>query len=312
MDETQTGHEQAQEQGQSQEQGQGTELVVSPAATQDLVVNLRAAIIANIAAERNEPAQIALSRFAALIDQLSPAELDQVSAQVGAILPALTAATPNIAFVERAIANIGNTLLKARGGILGRFYAVTNGSPLVAVYFALVCSMLSFLMLFAIYAAISKTIGLPLFFIFAGPQFMTTVSFAFLGAMVSIAFRLDTTEIERVGLMPLYLTNLVKPYIGAMFGIITYSILQTKIITISGLNDNPIETLAQVQSSNPADQIWAGSGQIITTRAYINTFLSALVGFLSGFSERFATDLIDRSTRVFMGGSQDTAKLKGG
>ena len=306
MDQTQSGHEQ----GQEQEQGQ--ELVVSPPAVQDLVVHIRASIIANIASERNESAQIALSRFAALIDQLSPAELDKVSAQVSSILPALSAATPNIAFVERAIANIGNTLLKARGGILGRFYAITNGSPIVAVYFALVCSLCSFLLLFALYDVISFTIGLPLFFVFAGPQFLTTVSFAFLGAMVSIAFRLDTTEIERVGLMPLFLTNLIKPYIGAMFGIITYSILQTKIITITGLNDNPIETLAQIQSAKPADQIWAGSGQIITTKGYVNTFLSALVGFLSGFSERFATDLIDRSSRAFLGGSQDTTKLKAG
>ncbi len=202
--------------------------------------------------------------------------------------------------------------MKARGGILGRFYAITNGSPLVAVYFALLCSLVSFLLLFAVYHMVSDTIGLPLFFVFAGSQFLTTVSFAFLGAMVSIAFRLDTTEIERVGLMPLYLTNLIKPYIGAMFGIITYSILQTKIITISGLNDNPIETLAQIKSATPTDQIWAGSGQIITTKTYINTFLSALVGFLSGFSERFATDLIDRSSRAFLGGSQDTAKLKSG
>jgi hypothetical protein len=306
MDQTHTGHE------QGQEQGQGQDLVVSPPTTQDLVVHIRAAIVANLTSERNEAAQIALSRFAALIDQLSPAELDKVSAQVGAILPALTAATPNIAFVERAIANIGNTLLKARGGILGRFYAITNGSPIVAVYFALICSLASFLLLFAIYDVISYTSGLPLFFVFAGSQFLTTVSFAFLGAMVSIAFRLDTTEIERAGLMPLFLTNMVKPYIGAMFGIITYSILQTKIITIAGLNDNPVETLAQIKSATSADQIWAGSGQIITTKTYVNTFLSALVGFLSGFSERFATDLIDRSSRAFLGGSQGSTKLKSG
>jgi hypothetical protein len=36
---------------------------------------------------------------------------------------------------------------------------------------------------------------------------------------------------------------------------------------------------------------------------YLLLFISALVGFLAGFSERFAADLIDKSSRVFTGGS---------
>jgi hypothetical protein len=97
MDQTYTGHEQR----------------------EDPVTRIRAAIAADIAAQRSEPAQIALSRFAARIDQLSPGDLDKVSTQVGSILPALAATEQNIACVDRAIVNIGNTLLKARGGIPG-------------------------------------------------------------------------------------------------------------------------------------------------------------------------------------------------
>ena len=206
-----------------------------PEQRENLVTQIRAAIAADIAAERSEPAQIALSRFAALIDQLSPGDLDKVRAQVGSILPALAATKPNVAFAERAIVNIENTLLRARGGIPRLFYKITNGSPVVSVYFALFCSFCSFMIFLAFYYLADYKNLLPEFFWFAGSEFFTTITFAFLGAMVSIAFRLDTTEIERVALVPLFLTTLVKPYVGAMFGVVIYCILQSRIITIAGV-----------------------------------------------------------------------------
>ncbi len=268
-----------------------------------LVGDIRNEIVTNVSKERSTEAQIVLSRFAALMDQLSSSEIDKVSAQIRSIIPALSPEKPNVDFAERAIVNIGNTLLKARGGIPGLFYKITNGSPIVAVYFALVCSLASFLCLLALYYVVDLRDMLPAFLWFAGKEFLTTVSFAFLGAMVSIAFRLDTTEIERVGLVPLYLTNLIKPYIGAMFGIIIYCILQSRIITIAGVNDGPVETVAKIQSFTPADQVWGKNGTLTAVHDYLFLFVSALTGFLSGFSERFAADLIDRSSAVFTGGS---------
>lgn len=281
----------------------GQDLVVAPQPAEALVAQIRAAIKEDIAVERSEFAQIALSRFAALVDQLSSSDLDKVGAQVSTILPALSSAKPNIAFAERAIVNIGNTLLKTHGGLPGLIYRLTNGSPIVAVYFALILSLVSFLVCILIYHVIASRHMLPIFMIFAGPEFLTTVTFGFLGAMVSIAFRLDTTEIERVGLVPLFMTNLVKPYIGAMFGLIVYCILETKIITIAGINDSPVQTLAKLQSATPADRIWVVGGDIFTVHDYLLLFISALVGFLSGFSERFAADLIDKSSQAFTGSS---------
>jgi len=161
---------------------------------QDLISDIRAGVVANIGKERAQNAQIALSRFAALVDQLTPGDIEKVGTQLGSVLPALTADKPNIDFAERAIVNIGNTLLKARGGVPGLFYKATNGSPIVSVYFALVCSLLSFLVLFGIYYFLDSRDMLPEFFWFAGKEFLLTVSFAFLGAMVSIAFRLDGSD----------------------------------------------------------------------------------------------------------------------
>jgi hypothetical protein len=117
----------------------------------DFVESVRADIAANMAKERPKDAQIALSRFAALIDQLSPADIAKVTTQVRSVLPALTTEKPNLDFAERAIANIGNTLLLAHGGIPRSFYRITNGSPICSVYFALFCSILSFVSLFGLF-----------------------------------------------------------------------------------------------------------------------------------------------------------------
>ncbi len=265
---------------------------------------LRATVVSAVSGERSEAAQIALSRFAALIDQLSPADFDKVRTQLDSVLPALTAAPPNIAFAERAIANIGNTLLRSGGWVSRMFYTITNGSPIVTVYCALSWSLIGFVTLIGFYMIIKSTSLPPGTLWFITPEFLTTVSFGFLGAMVSIAFRLDTTEIERVGLVPLFLTNLAKPFIGAIFGVVVYCILQTRIITIAGINATPIETLAKIQATTSSDQVWTSQGYLLTVQDYLFWFISALAGFLSGFSERFATDLIEKSSQSFLGGTQ--------
>jgi hypothetical protein len=270
---------------------------------QDFVNNIRAAIASNIARERPREAQIALSRFAALIDQLSADDIDKVRAQVSAVLPSLMVEKPNIDFAERAIVNIGNTLLHAHGGIPRLFYKSTNGSPICSVYFALICSLFSFVGLFGLCYFLNSADLLSDFF--RRQEFILTVSFAFLGGMVSIAFRLDTTEIERVGLVPLFLTNLMKPYIGAMFGIIIYCILESRLITIAGVNDHTLVTLADFKTLTDAEKVWTPyGGAIVPVRDYLFYFVASLVGFISGFSERFATDLIDKSSQVFSGAPQ--------
>jgi len=279
---------------------------VPDAEAHDLVRNLRIAIADNLAKERPQDAQIALSRVAALIDQLSAADIEKVRAQLSSVLPALTTDRPNIAFAERAIANIGNTLLQAHGGIPRLFYQLINGSPICSVYFALVCSLLSFVALFLLGYVLDSNNLLSDFL--DRKEFLLTVSFAFLGGMVSIAFRLDTTEIERVGLVPLFLTNLIKPYIGAMFGIIVYCIIESRLITIAGVNDHTLVTLAEYTSLSDAEKVWTPyGGAIVPVRDYLFYFVAALIGFISGFSERFATDLIDKSSQVLSGGAQARA-----
>jgi hypothetical protein len=100
----------------------------------------------------------------------------------------------------------------------------------------------------------------------------------------------------------------MKPYIGAMFGIIIYCILESRLITIAGVNDHTLVTLADFKTLTDAEKVWTPyGGTIVPVRDYLFYFVAALVGFISGFSERFATDLIDKSSQVFSSASQSRA-----
>jgi hypothetical protein len=202
----------------------------------------------------------------------------------------------NVPFAERTISSIDNSMMVSRGGVSKILYHLTNGAPILAVYSALVSSLISYFILLLIYKLVDYFGGLPGLLWASGQEFLITVTFAFLGAIVSIAFRLELPQIERVGLMPLFLTNLVKPYIGAMFGIVVFCIIQSQIIKISGVNDTPISTVAMSPGDN--ELVWF-QGRKILVHDYLFFFISALLGFLSGFSERFATDLINRSSQLF-------------
>jgi hypothetical protein len=100
----------------------------------------------------------------------------------------------------------------------------------------------------------------------------------------------------------------MKPYIGAMFGIIVYCIIESRLITIDGVNDHNMVTLAEYTSLSDAEKVRTPyGGAIVPVRDYLFYFVAALMGFISGFSERFATDLIERSSQVFSGGAQARA-----
>jgi hypothetical protein len=64
-------------------------------------------------------------------------------------------------FAERTIAGIDNSLM-VNGGMLSRWlYNSTNGSPILAVYGALVLSLLSYIAIFGIYRILDKYNELP-------------------------------------------------------------------------------------------------------------------------------------------------------
>jgi hypothetical protein len=295
-----------------------------------MINEIRNEVVTALRTKQSPEAQRALSRFVALLDELDSSQksnfdLDKQSNSSGApntqalleyggnkpalsqenmphtnnqriyetrlrsILSSLTSADPNVNFADRTISNVENDLMRHSGGWITQIiYKMTDGSPIVAVYMALFLSLILWILLLIIFE-IFEYLEYPLvptFISNVSTEFFVTVTFAFFGALVSIAFRLDFEETERVGIMPLFLTNLFKPYIGSIFGIVVFCLLESRIVQIPGVNVTNVGI--------------ASYGKIEAIRAYPFLFICAVVGFASGFSERFATDLIDRSSGVFV------------
>lgn len=146
--------------------------------------------------------------------------------------------------------------------------AVTNGSPSVTVAFGVFFSMLSFIGFLLLMAYISPVDIQSIFKV--GPDLIACgAASAFAGAMVSVLIRLDQFEARR-GVDPklLFLNAVFKPYIGAIISLFVVAVQGLGIISIPGVDLNLPTT-----GSNVA-------------------FWLIVVGFLSGFSERFASDLI--------------------
>src|SRR6266571_9008477 len=84
--------------------------------------------------------QRALSQYASLLDNISEEHMIQFDAELRAIGAALSGEKPNTLFAERTIAAIDNSMMVSRGLFSKWLYRSTNGSPILAVYGALVLS----------------------------------------------------------------------------------------------------------------------------------------------------------------------------
>ena len=118
-----------------------------------------------------------------------------------------------------------------------------------------------------------------------------TIAFAGMGALCSVFTRLNRIDMcdETTDLF-IYLSGVFRPFTAIMFAI--------TIIQILRLNALPLNALPMKDS---------GSAQ--TDELHVHLYF--LVAFLSGFSERFASDLIGRAERV-VGAPAVAAPANGG
>ena len=183
----------------------------------------------------------------------------------------------------------------------------TNGSPAVTAVLGILTAATLFVILLTfscvmllsleylldvdVTGYMSKTFGN-----FA-PLFPWAIVAAFIGGTASVLMRLDSFEARR-GVDPklLFLNAVFKPYIGMIISFFVVSVQGIGLISVPGLNNS-----AKIPDANVVQ----------TAGATTATFFLLAVGFLSGFSERFAKDFIGTTEDAFSRSRSDKHRSGG-
>lgn len=178
-------------------------------------------------------------------------------------------------------------LLRHNGWATSKLVRVTDGSAVVIVGLGVLMTTL----VGALYY-----FGLPVLETSFGDYFdhlvplgdrdtLTIATAAFLGGVVSILTRLREFSTLRAlcdfDPMFLFMNAALKPYVGIILGLFAYAVLKVEVV--------------------PLDPALLGDK---------GTYTAWLIGFLSGFSERFARDIVSRGEGALTGRTQEGTEQK--
>jgi hypothetical protein len=181
---------------------------------------------------------------------------------------ALTKNKPDIILAQGIMCNIEVQIMK-RVRPYSWLIFISKASPFAVVTIGLITS---FFFAMLLYAAIYIFYILPGFTVpdllsKGGTNLAYTIIFSFIGSMTSITLRTGSyANLRHIDLVLLFWTAFSKPFLGVIFSMMIFFMFNATMVTAT---DN--------KTSDNILYFWV------------------VAGFLSGFSERFATDLISRA-----------------
>jgi hypothetical protein len=179
-------------------------------------------------------------------------------------------------------------LLYQHSGWLSRWLAhISCGSPVALVLTALVASMLIWSVVFLVLRLIGGIEGIAaLDVFFMNGKALGIIAFAALiGGIISIATRLNEfSRVRDLDPFAMFWTALLKPLIGVVLAVFILATLAGNVISFGFLG---------------ADPLGLGAGKVVDEKVW---YILWMLGFLAGFSERFAWDFVDRAEGVAAGG----------
>jgi hypothetical protein len=186
--------------------------------------------------------------------------------EAGAAVAALLSDKPELVFARSLRVQAENELLRHNGWLKRTLIRFTDGGAVLTVClgaFGAATAGLALLMLQLTRFAIDVSALVP----FNAAHVSAVAGAAFLGGLVSMLSRLQSfSRLGDFDQVFLFFNALFKPLIGVIFGLFAYAFWQSGLLPL----DKSV-----LQDSLAPYQIW-------------------VVGFLAGFSERFAKDLISR------------------
>ena len=178
--------------------------------------------------------------------------------------------------------------LYQQSGWLSRTLArISAGSPVALVLTALCASLIIWAVVFLLVRLLSGwTEALPIFFM-DGKAFGIMAFAALIGGVVSIATRLrEFSRVRDLDPFAMFWTALLKPLVGVVLALFILATLAGDVVSLGFLGADPL-------SLN-------GGGQAPPAKSL---YILWVLGFLAGFSERFAWDFVDRAQGLASGGA---------
>lgn len=193
------------------------------------------------------------------------------------------------------------------GFISGRIARISGGSSTVMVLAALLTSLCLWA---GIVLAVGVLAGGQLFEFFAlhirlsertarmaenvffmdQRALLVIVSAAALGGVVSIATRLgEFTKVRGLDPFAMFWTAFLKPLIGVALSVFILAVLAGGIVSFGFLGSDPLGLVVSDQA------IAVGEPGTLTAKA---AYILWVIGFLAGFSERFASDFVQRTEGI--------------
>jgi hypothetical protein len=118
---------------------------------------------------------------------------------------------------------------------------------------------------------------------------LVIVSAAFIGGVVSIGTRIrEFSRIRDLDPFAMFWTAILKPLIGVILSVFLFATLAGGLISFGFLGDDPFV----LKSPGTTENIIADK----------TLYILWVLGFLAGFSERFAWDFVDRAQAASTGG----------
>lgn len=213
-----------------------------------------------------------LDRAATADPKLRTRILDQLDMAVAAF----KAPAPDSSLIAELVANLREVSVEARKGFEARVLRWAGGSPLWAALFGALLSVggtVYLLLGFVAIVAMTPNDVIPI-----DPLIMSFMAFGAIGgAVTSVLTRLgDFAAMGRAKVELVFLNALVKPIVAVFLSITVVALFASDAVTIAGFDID----LTKVKRGDP-DYL-----------KQLSIFWS--VGFLSGFSERFARDVVGR------------------
>ena len=209
--------------------------------------------------------------------------------RLGYIVDCLLAAKPQLILASDSRLRL-QVEVYAKSGIISRTLAhISSGSSTGLVLSALVTSLVTWLFVLILVRLIIKHVHSDTahdMFFMNGKALAVIVSAAFAGGVISIATRLrEFSRVRDLDPFAMFWTALLKPLIGVVLAMFILATLAGGIISFGFLDQDPFRLNA---TGAPADP----------PLALKTLYVLWVLGFLAGFSERFAWDFVDRAQGV--------------